>query len=304
MRRNLKPNRRGSREVLGDRAAGVSPPYRRGWVPCNEQPVGELYRHRTGCTELRQTFRSLKARVREIAEGGQRFVEEKRHTLLVLHSACSAAAAVDLESKCSEAGLRNVLLSDYRHFAHGRHYWLAKHAATSAVVACITPSDGEIAHKTLRLLPIHAPILRLQSDKRDGAASIELLIQAFQLVSHWVARRTLILADPAYRRSDAEFTTCERYGPALGATESNLKLVAVGRKQRVRQSPMIGRRHTAASFGDFRNGNFPPSCLTSMGHFVAQNPFFGHSGAAAFPVRTVEQRCSRGHRHWQGQVRS
>ena len=54
----------------------------------------------------------------------------KRPYLLVLHGGGpSMSAAFDLESKCSEAALAAVQVSDYRNFAHGRHHWLAKKGA-------------------------------------------------------------------------------------------------------------------------------------------------------------------------------
>ena len=47
---------------------------------------------------------------------------------LVLHGPSTRSAAVDLESKFTEAALGNVQLADFRNFAHGRHHWLAKKA--------------------------------------------------------------------------------------------------------------------------------------------------------------------------------
>ena len=110
-------------------------------------------------------------------------VSAQRKTLLVLHSGWSTPAAVDLESKCSEAGLRAVLLSDYRHFAHGRHQWLAAHGSASAVVAFVSPEEAELADKTLGLLPTHLPKLRLETAFRGPAATVDLLLQTFHLVA-------------------------------------------------------------------------------------------------------------------------
>ena len=49
-----------------------------------------------------------------------------RRTLLVLHGPATTAAAIDIESKFTEAGLGHVTICDFRQFAHGRHHWLAK----------------------------------------------------------------------------------------------------------------------------------------------------------------------------------
>lgn len=80
----------------------------------------------------------------------------ERSTLVVLHGAASKPAAMDVESRFTEAALANVQLADYRNFAHGRHHWLARHAATSAVLAFAEEGD-DIARRTLALLPASIP---------------------------------------------------------------------------------------------------------------------------------------------------
>jgi hypothetical protein len=55
-----------------------------------------------------------------------------RGTLVVLHGAATKPAAMDVESRFTEAALGNVQLADYRNFAHGRHHWLARHAETNS----------------------------------------------------------------------------------------------------------------------------------------------------------------------------
>ena len=76
-----------------------------------------------------------------------------RQTQVVLHGASSRIAALDLESKFSEAALGNLWTADYRHFAHGRHHWLAKRADSTAVLAFAGPSDQDLAERTLSLIP-------------------------------------------------------------------------------------------------------------------------------------------------------
>jgi fructoselysine-6-P-deglycase FrlB-like protein len=72
--------------------------------------------------------------------------------LVVLHGYTTRAAAVDLESKCIEAGLVSVHVADLRNFAHGRHHWLAK-KPDSAVLAIVAPEDEALAKRTMALLP-------------------------------------------------------------------------------------------------------------------------------------------------------
>lgn len=80
-----------------------------------------------------------------------------RDTMLVLHCPATRAAAVDLESKFSEAALGNVLISDLRNFAHGRHHWLAKRGGSSCVLALADGPNEELARRTLSAIPRDVP---------------------------------------------------------------------------------------------------------------------------------------------------
>ena len=84
----------------------------------------------------------------------------KRKTLVVLHGPSTYVAAVDLESRFTEAALQDVWIADYRNFAHGRHNWLAKHPDSTAVLAFVTPDDQELASSTLALIPDSVPVVR------------------------------------------------------------------------------------------------------------------------------------------------
>jgi hypothetical protein len=105
-------------------------------------------------------------------------------TITVLYAGWGKPVALDIESKFSEAGLGNILLTDYRNFGHGRHNWFDKKKRQSAIIAIVTPEEKEIAEKTLKLLPSIIPILILTSEEYEYNASLELLIQAF-----WVVER-------------------------------------------------------------------------------------------------------------------
>lgn len=80
-----------------------------------------------------------------------------RDTMLVLHCPATRAAAFDLESKFSEAALGNVLLSDLRNFAHGRHHWLAKRATSSCILALTDAPNEALARRTLSAIPADIP---------------------------------------------------------------------------------------------------------------------------------------------------
>ncbi|MEO8350638.1 MAG: sucrose-6-phosphate hydrolase [Chthoniobacteraceae bacterium] len=94
----------------------------------------------------------------------------ERQNLVVLYPPSLQAAACDLESKFTEAAIGNVQIADYRHFAHGRHHWLAKRGESTGVLAMVTPRLRQLVDRTLRLLPASVPIARIEFPD-DGAAS-------------------------------------------------------------------------------------------------------------------------------------
>ncbi|HNO78161.1 MAG TPA: sucrose-6-phosphate hydrolase [Phycisphaerae bacterium] len=102
-------------------------------------------------------------------------------TVIVLYGAASYPAAVDLESKFTEAALCNVWIADYRHFAHGRHYWLAKRGERSSVIAFVAESDANLASRTLSEIPARVPQLRI--DLADNpSALLTALAHVFPIV--------------------------------------------------------------------------------------------------------------------------
>ena len=105
----------------------------------------------------------------------------RRDTLIVLCGNATRSAAVDLESKFTEAALGHVQIADYRNFAHGRHHWLAKRGDSSAVIAFTTGEDRDLAEKTLRLLPRTVPILKIDLPGHFLETSILSLLIALRL---------------------------------------------------------------------------------------------------------------------------
>lgn len=105
-----------------------------------------------------------------------------RDTILVLHSPTTHAAAIDLESKFMEAALGNLHIADYRNFGHGRHYWLAKRGANTAVLALIADEDRSMADRTLCLIPPNVPVARLPVPGQGAWASLGALVLALHIV--------------------------------------------------------------------------------------------------------------------------
>lgn len=103
-------------------------------------------------------------------------------TLVVLHSPTTKAAALDLESKYSEAAMGNVQAVDFRHFAHGRHFWLARRGASTGIIAFIADEVKEVANRTLKLIPKTIPILTVPTSGVGPRAALAALVRAIQLV--------------------------------------------------------------------------------------------------------------------------
>jgi hydroxymethylpyrimidine pyrophosphatase-like HAD family hydrolase len=79
-----------------------------------------------------------------------------RGALVVVHDAMTKPAAMDVESRLTEAGLLPVQPADFRNFAHGRHHWLARHGQMSSVLA-FSEQESELAKRTLALIPPNIP---------------------------------------------------------------------------------------------------------------------------------------------------
>lgn len=100
---------------------------------------------------------------------------------VVLYSPLGKSAALDFESKTSEAGLGCSLLADYRNFCHGRSNFLEK-VPDTAIVAFITPKDRALAEAILSKLPPVIKVYKVTASSGDAQAAIELLFQSYQLV--------------------------------------------------------------------------------------------------------------------------
>ncbi len=105
-----------------------------------------------------------------------------RETLVVLHGAVTSAAAIDLESKFTEAALGPVQTADYRNFAHGRHHWLAKRGDSTAVLAFVTKEDRCIADRTLALIPSDIPICKIELPFDGVPTALAALVSALHVV--------------------------------------------------------------------------------------------------------------------------
>ena len=152
-------------------------------------------------------------------------------TITVLYSGWSKPVALDIESKFSEAGLGNILLTDYRNFGHGRHNWFDKKKKQSAIVALIYNDDIDLANKTIGLLPLEIPILKIISKNSSCNASIDLLAKSYHLVEEIGKLKSIDPGRPGVPSygSDLYHLKYSKYYSKKGSLNNNVR-IAIKRK--------------------------------------------------------------------------
>jgi len=108
-----------------------------------------------------------------------------REHWLVLYDPSCRSIATDMESRFSEAALGSIKTSDIRNFAHGRHHWIAKREAASAVIILSNPATAKLAAKSLSLLPRSLPRIHLQFSKSSILAPVGGILLSMQIAG-WV----------------------------------------------------------------------------------------------------------------------
>lgn len=105
----------------------------------------------------------------------------QRPTLLVLHDHFTRPAAIDIESRFAEAALGPVLISDFRNFAHGRHYWLERRGESSGIISLVTPRTEGISKGLMRLVPDGIPKLELNMGMDGIGATVRAIVHSILL---------------------------------------------------------------------------------------------------------------------------
>lgn len=108
---------------------------------------------------------------------------DRDFTFTVLYGRDGHSVAIDIESKIAEAALGDVLVSDIRNFGHGRHHWFDKRKKNSAIILLISPHDELLFEKTLNLLPVEVPVLKIKTKMEDNLGTIDLLIKSFYFIN-------------------------------------------------------------------------------------------------------------------------
>lgn len=155
----------------------------------------------------------------------------ERTCFTLLYGGYHHSVAVDLESKFSEAGLAASLISDFRHFAHGRHHWFDKQP-DSAIIALCSPSDEKLAQKTLSLLPSEIPVILLKSSKDSYDGTIELLGQAMELISLYGKLRKIDPGKPGVPPYGSKIYHL-RYERLIADQKRSPEDIAIARKAKV-----------------------------------------------------------------------
>ena len=179
-------------------------------------------------------------------------------TLVVLAQGWAVPAALDFESRFSEAALANVTVTDPRNFAHGRHHWLSLHGADTGIVSLETQDSTREAARMLRFLPKDTDVLRVMSAREGPAATIELVRAVMEFAGHVAEARGI---DPG-RPFVAD------YGRRLyraGATPS------VGS----REAMPVAKKRRALFLGPQPNGDELTNSLREFVQRLERTPFSG-----------------------------
>lgn len=149
--------------------------------------------------------------------------------LIVLHDLDTDLGAIDLESKLTEAAIKNVQLADYRHFAHGRHHWLAKNGENSGVLLFQSSGSKRLAERTRKLLPASVPTAVIDVDAEGDLAELTSLVAAYVATDEFGQARGIDPGQPGVPDFGRKL-----YGLRLPVrTARPLMEVAIRRKSRV-----------------------------------------------------------------------
>lgn len=105
-----------------------------------------------------------------------------KESQIVLYGDFAIPVAVDIESKFSEAALGNILLADYRNFAHGRHFWLSERTNSTSIISLVTPETKQLFLKTLDLIPSEMSRINIVTESFGVKGMLELFLSSFYLV--------------------------------------------------------------------------------------------------------------------------
>lgn len=178
------------------------------------------------CVILARAFNHIKlfdsnvdALLKEGRESFDAFTNRRLNYFVLLFSGWARPAAVDMESKLSEAGLAASMLADYRHFAHGRHNWFDKHGTCTGIVAYSTPEDERLSKATLKSLPASILAHRFHASETGPKVGLEFLLKTFGFIAELGRARQI---DPGRPGVPDYGSRIYSLGPRTGATGAKL----------------------------------------------------------------------------------
>jgi HAD superfamily hydrolase (TIGR01484 family) len=157
-----------------------------------------------------------------------------KSTILGLSAGWGYPALIDLESKFSEIGFRNLLPTDFRNFAHGRHAGLYRNINNTSIIAIETPFLKKLSTKTLSLIPEIIPKLTLSTSYESPLGTLDLLIQVFFLVGQ---AGKFMNVDPGRPPVPDFGRKIYSLGPIYVSKRTNKANIVVKRKQIVTSLP-------------------------------------------------------------------
>lgn len=163
----------------------------------------------------------------------------KNTCFTILYGSYQHAVAVDLESKFSEAGLAPSLLSDFRHFAHGRHQWFDK-KKDSAIIALTCPADEKLCKKTLELLPSNISKLVLDTQLDSFEGTIDLLLQSMEVIKYYGKKQNIDPGRPGVPDYGSKIYHL-RYERLVSNQLLNIQDTAITRKAKVNSITDLGQ---------------------------------------------------------------
>ena len=146
-----------------------------------------------------------------------------KKTIIVLAQGWALPAAMDFESRFSEAALANVSVSDPRNFAHGRHNWLTVHAANTGIVSLETLDSEREATRMLGFLPEEIEVLRVKTEQEGPEATIDLVAAVMRLAGQSALERGIDPGRPSvpnygrrlFRAGSAQLPVPRRASPII-----------------------------------------------------------------------------------------
>lgn len=170
---------------------------------------------------------------------------------IILYGSHHHAVAVDMESKFSEAGLAPSLISDYRHFAHGRHQWFDK-KKDSAIIALASPADEKLCQKTLELLPASIPKIVFNNSLENFEGTIQLLIQSMYLIYHYGKKQGIDPGRPGVPDYGSKIYHL-RYERLISNQSLSIEDIAIVRKSKVDKISDLAQADLTNWKGYFQN---------------------------------------------------